>query len=130
MQSPVRYRNRDGRSQIFRLFVRRIAAASPNKAVPMTKSFAPSGTSGQAVTAAVVVATIGEWVMRTCAIGATPRLAGVERSVDSRESAKPRGTTIAATRAAKRRIRIRFRIAVRSTSIDVPRAAVLGKRER
>ena len=55
-----------------RLLERRIAAASPNRPVPMTRSFAPSGISGSDVTAAVVVATIGEFIGRICATGTTP----------------------------------------------------------
>ena len=101
--------------------VRRIAAASPNSAVPTTSSLAPSGTCGHAVRAALVVATIGECVETVCAIGTTPCAAEAEWSPDSRDNAKPTGTTTAATTAARIRIRIRFRIAARATSSVMPR---------
>src|SRR5204862_6120555 len=62
-------RGRGAMDQPLRLLDRRIAAASPNSPVPMTISLAPSGTSGSDVTAAVVVATIGAFVVRICATG-------------------------------------------------------------
>src|SRR5690242_19679952 len=79
----------------------------------MANSFAPSGTLGSAITAAApVVATIGPFVVVTCETGTMPCTGTALLLLVSSESANPTGTTTAATRATKRRIRTRFRITV------------------